>query len=556
MQDFAQAEGNLQSKPAALGLNGMRISGLDVRNDNFTAVTAVANIVRSSLGPDGFDKMLVDDVGDLLQTNDGATILQKMEVEHPAGQILVDLARLQDNEIGDGTTSVVILAAEMLKNAQKLIRQNVHPSNIIAGYKMAMREAVKQINSKLSQKVTAKDREILRKIAQTSLSSKVVSQMNADLFTNLVLDAVLATERINEDDGSFKYPRKAVGILKHPGKGLGDSCLIRGCVLESTRTSQDMPLSVSPAKIALLDFDLRAVKLRLGISATITDASKIEGMQSREMDITKERIRKIIDAGANVILTTSGMDDIIQKLLVNAGVIGARRISKEDMTRIARATGGKIQTTLCDLEGDESFTTDNLGAAECVADKQIGEDSCLFIEGCTGGACTLMVYGATSFLIDEAERALNDALYAVSRSLEAGSIVGGAGAVESFLHCSLEEFAHRMDAREQQAIYEFSQALLAIPKQLVMNSGHDTSTLVSALRAAHASGSQENTFMGLDLVKGDIHDVVQAGIIEPTALKVKSIQLATEAAITILRIDDFVKLNPPPPAEDPRGRMH
>ncbi|KNH04296.1 T-complex protein 1 alpha subunit [Perkinsela sp. CCAP 1560/4] len=551
-----QASGGLQAKPCALGIHGTRITGKDVRNENFTAVAAVANIIRSSLGPDGFDKMLVDDVGELLQTNDGATILKRMEVDHPAGQILVDLARLQDNEIGDGTTSVVILVAELLKNAQKLIRQNIHPSNIIAGYKMAMREAVRLIDSKLSRKVTANDKDLLTRIAKTSLSSKVISQMDVELFPELVVDAVRAVERISEFDGSVTYPRNAVGILKRPGKGLSDSYLIHGSALEASRISHDMPLRVSPARIALLDFDLRAVKLRLGISATLTDPTQVEGMQSREMNITRERVRKLITAGANVILTTNGMDDAIQKLLTDAGVIGARRVPREEMVRLARATGGKIQTTLCNLEGEEEFDPSNLGQATSVHDKRMGEDSCLIVEGCTGGAVTLVVHGASSLLIDEAERAINDALYSVSRSIEAGSIVGGGGAVESYLNFALEQFAHRTDAREQPAIDAFAQALLVIPKQLAINSGHDASSLASKLRVAHASTNKDTAWMGLDLVKGDVHDVMTAGIIEPKISKVKSIQLATEAAITILRIDDFVKLNPPPQQEDPRRMRH
>ena len=556
MQTQIRNDQGFQSKQQALGVNGVRITGTEVRTDNVTAVTAVANIVKSSLGPDGLDKMLVDDLGELSQTNDGATILRKMEIENPAGRILVDLARLQDEEIGDGTTSVVILAAELLKKAQKLIRQRIHPSNIINGYKIAMREAVKQINLRVGETVDAKNRPLLQQIARTSFSSKVISQLNLDLFTSIVVDSVLAVERINEFDGSVSYNRKSIGILKLQGMSLGDSSLVRGCVLQAMRTSQDMPLRVSSARIALLDFDLRAVKLRLGISATLTDPSKVESMQKREMDITRERVCKIIAAGANVLLTTGGMDDAIQKLLVEAGVIGARRISKNDMLRIAQATGAKVQTTLCDLEGDESFEPECLGHAESVSEQRIAEDSCLVIKGCEGRAATILLRGVSSLLIEEAERALNDALFSVTRSLEAGSIVGGGGAVETFLSTYLENFSRSIDKREQLAIDAFAQALLVIPKQLVINSGHDASALISKLKVMHAQNGKGCESIGLDLEKGDIHDVVAAGVVEPKNSKIKSIQFATEAAITILRIDDFVKLNPPPDQQDPRTMRH
>jgi len=545
----------MQAQKSTLGINGTRTSGLDVRKENVTAVVAVANVVKSSLGPIGLDKMLVDEIGDVVVTNDGATILKRIDVEHPAGRMLVDLAQLQDQEIGDGTTSVVILAAELLKRAQELVMQGIHATNIIAGYKLALREAVRYLNENLSAKVESLGKDVLLNVARTSMSSKILNN-DADVFAKIVVDAIQSVKTIN-DFGDVVYPRKAVGILLQHGKSARESQLVQGFALGLSRACQGMPTSVSSPRIALVDFDLRAVKMKLGINITISDPTKADAIKRREIDITKERIEKMIKAGANVILTTWGIEDTMMKYMVEAGVLGVRRVKKEDMRRIAKATGGTVVHTMSDLNGDEVFESSWLGTAEKVCEETHGEEECIIISGTKNAVCaSIICRGANYFVLEEMERALNDALWAVARTLDANYIVPGGGAVESALSVYLENFAHTLGSREQLAIAQFAEALLVIPKTLSLNAALDATDLVAKLRVAHtealSKGNNDDRFIGLDLIDGVLRNNMHAGVLEPRPSKVKSLQFATEAAITILRIDDCVRLNPED--EDQRGR--
>lgn len=536
------------SQKSSLGINGVRTSGLDVRKENVTAATAVANVVKSSLGPIGLDKMLVDEVGDVVVTNDGATILKRLDVEHPAGRMLVDLAQLQDQEIGDGTTSVVILASELLKRAHELILQGIHATNVISGYKLALREAVRYLNENLSAKVDSLGKDVLLNVARTSMSSKILNN-DAEVFAKIVVDAILSVKTVN-DFGDIVYPRKAVGILLQHGKSAKESKLVQGFALGLSRAAQGMPTSVTNPRIALVDFDLRAVKMKLGINITVTDPTKAEAIKKREMDITKERIEKMIKAGANVILTTWGIEDTMLKYMVEAGVMGIRRVKKEDLRRIAKATGGTIVHTMSDLNGEEVFDPAWLGVAEKVAEERYADDDITIISGTKNAVCASIVCrGANYFVLEEMERALNDALWAVARTLDASYVVPGGGAVESALSVFLENFAHTLGSREQLAIAQFAEALLVIPKTLSLNAALDATDLVSKLRVEHTSaispnGNPEGRFIGLDLIDGVLRNNLQAGVLEPRPSKVKSFQFATEAAITILRIDDCIRLNP------------
>lgn len=535
----------------ALGINGTRISGLSVRRENVTAAVAVANVVKSSLGPIGLDKMLVDDVGDVCVTNDGATILKSLDVEHPAARLLVDLAQLQDKEIGDGTTSVVIFASELLKRAHDLILQGIHATSIIAGYKLALREAVRHLKESLSVSVDSLGKDVLLNIARTSMSSKILN-VDADLFAKIVVDAVLSVKTVN-DLGDVIYPRKAVSILLQHGKSSRESTLVQGFALGLSRAAQGMPTSVQNARIALIDFDLRAVKMKLGINITITDPTKAEAIRQRELDITKERIKKMIAAGANVIFTSWGIEDSMMKYMVDEGVLGVRRVKKDDMRRIAKVTGAQLVHTLSDLEGDEVFDPKWLGKAESVCEERFGEDDAIIISGTSNAVCASIVCrGANYLVLEEMERALNDALWAVSRTLEANSVVAGGGAVEVALSVYLENFAHTLGSREQLAIAAFAESLLIIPKTLALNAAMDATDLVARMRVVHGEQQQQTAgkdggrgrFCGLDVVNEGLRDNLEAGVLEPQPSKVKSLQFATEAAITILRIDDCVRLNP------------
>ncbi|KEG10617.1 putative chaperonin alpha subunit [Trypanosoma grayi] len=543
---------------AALGINGTRTNGLAVRRENVTAAVAVANIVKSSLGPIGLDKMLVDDIGDVCVTNDGATILKSLDVEHPAARLLVDLAQLQDKEIGDGTTSVVILASELLKRAQDLIVHGIHATSIIAGYKLALREAVRYLKDSLSMSVDSLGKEVLLNVARTSMSSKILNT-DSEHFAKIVVDAILSVKTVN-DLGDVVYPRKAVSILLQHGKSSRESKLMQGFALGLSRAAQGMPTSVQNARIALIDFDLRAVKMKLGINITINDPTKAEAIRQRELDITMERIKKMIAAGANVILTSWGIEDSMMKYMVDEGVLGVRRVKKDDMRRIAKVTGAQVVHSLSDLEGEEVFDPKWLGKAEHVYEERFGEDDAIIISGTSNAVCaSIMCRGANYLVLEEMERALNDALWAVARTLEANYVVAGGGAVEVALSVYLENFAHTLGSREQLAIGAFAESLLVIPKTLLLNAAMDATDLVARLRVEHSEQQQQQAagkgastarFCGLDLIEGTLRNNMEAGVLEPQPSKVKSLQFATEAAITILRIDDCVRLNP----EEEEGR--
>ncbi|XP_057417806.1 T-complex protein 1 subunit alpha [Lotus japonicus] len=527
-------------------ISGERQSGQDVRTQNVVACQAVANIVKTSLGPVGLDKMLVDDIGDVTITNDGATILRMLEVEHPAAKVLVELAELQDREVGDGTTSVVIVAAELLKRANDLVRNKIHPTSIISGYRLAMREACKYIDEKLAVKVDKLGKDSLVNCAKTSMSSKLIAG-DSDFFANMVVDAVQAVKMTNAR-GEVKYPIKGINILKAHGKSARDSFLMNGYALNTGRAAQGMPLRVAPAKIACLDFNLQRTKMQLGVQVLVTDPRELEKIRQREADVTKERIEKLLKAGANVVLTTKGIDDMALKYFVEAGAIAVRRVRKEDMRHVAKATGATLVSTFADMEGEETFEPSFLGTAEEVVEERISDDAVIMIKGTkTSGAVSLVLRGANDYMLDEMDRALHDALSIVKRTLESNTVVAGGGAVESALSVYLEYLATTLGSREQLAIAEFAESLLIIPKVLSVNAAKDATELVAKLRAYHHSAQTKAdkkhlSSMGLDLSEGKIRNNLEAGVIEPAMSKVKIIQFATEAAITILRIDDMIKL--------------
>lgn len=540
-----------------LSLNGIVTRGQDVRSQNVMAACAISNIVKSSLGPVGLDKMLVDNVGDVTITNDGATILKQLDVQHPAGKILVELSNLQDQEVGDGTTSVVILAAELVKQANELVKNHVHPTSIIAGYQLAKKEACKFIATQMACKVDTLGKDCVYNAARTSLSSKIIGT-EGDFFARLATEAVMSVKTVDRN-GKSKYPIKSIAILKAHGKSARDSELVHGYALNFTRASQGMPTKVTKAKIAMVDIDLRKHKLPLGVQVLVKDPKKLADIREKETQITRDRIQLLINAGANVILTTKGIDDTAMKYFVEAGAIAIRRVPKAELRHLAKATGGKIILTLADAEGGESVDKDSIGECDLVEEVRVGDGELIYFKGCKNSlAQTIVLRGANDYMLDEIDRSLHDSMCVVKRVLESKTVVPGGGCVESALSIYMEHVADTMGSREQLAVAQFAKALLVIPKTLAVNGAHDATDLVAKLRAYH-NAAQTNPsksnfkWTGLDLDTGKVRNNLKAGVLEPAMSKVKMIRFACEAAITLLRIDDQIKMNK---KDDPKNPHH
>jgi thermosome len=520
----------LAGKPVLVLAEGtQRTLGRDAQRMNILAARVISEAVRTTLGPRGMDKMLVDTLGDVIVTNDGVTILKEMEVEHPAAKMLVEVAKTQDDEVGDGTTTAVIIAGELLKEAEGLLDQGIHPTVIAAGYRRAAEKA-QEILEELAEPVGINDDDLLKKIAMTSMTGKKAESSREKLADI----AVRAIKQIaDKKDGGYIVDLDYVGIEKKPGESTEDSQLVQGVILDKERVHPGMPKRVKNAKIALLDCALEIKKTETDAEIRVTNPEQLRAFIDEEEKMLKKMAEQIVQTGANVVICQKGIDDMVQHYLAKAGVYAVRRAKKTDMERLARATGGRIVTNLEDL------TPADLGEAGLVEEQKIGEDKLTFVKDCKNPkAVGILIRGGTEHVIDEIERGVHDALCVVGAAIEDGKIVYGGGAPEVEVAKRLREFAETVGGREALAINSFANAVEAIPKTLAENAGMDSIDILVELRAKHEA--QDGKWFGVNVFNGKVSDMKRENVIEPLRVKTQAIKSASDAAIMILRIDDVI----------------
>ena len=502
--------------------------GNEAQKNNIQAAKIIAEIVRTSLGPRGMDKMLVDSLGDVTITNDGATILKEIDVQHPAAKMLVEIAKTTDNEVGDGTTSVVILAGSLLEHAESLLNQNVHPTIIVDGYRKAAKKA-KQFLQDIADKTSGNDRAILLKIAKTSMQTKLVRKDSSEI-AELVVKAVLAVaqkegENFIVDDDDIKVEKKAGGSII-------DSNLVQGIVLDKEVVHGGMPKNIVDAKIALINTALEISKTETDAKISIENPQQLKSFLDEENRMLKAMVDKVIGSGANVVLCQKGVDDMAQHYLAKAGVLVVRRIKESDLTKLAKATGARIVTNLDDL-----FEKD-LGSAALVEERKIEEDRWVFIEGCKHPkSVTLLIRGGSQRVVDEVERSVHDAIMVVKDVMETPLIVAGGGAPETYAAAKVRSWSKSLEGREQLAAEKFADALESIPLALAENAGMDPIDTLASLRSRQLKGEK---WTGIDVMKTRIANMKSSDIIEPLAVKYQIVSAASEAACMILRIDDVI----------------
>jgi archaeal chaperonin len=519
-----------------------RNRGHDAQRSNIAAAIIVSEVVKSTLGPRGMDKLLVDSLGDVTVTNDGATVLDEIDVQNPAAKMIVEVAKAQDDEVGDGTTTAVILAGNLLKRAQDLLDDEVHATTIVAGYKKAADRAIEILES-IATSVKVDDKATMKKIAMTAMHSKGLGGAR-EHFADIAIEAV---QQITEKRGDSYYADiDNIQLVKKEGKSLMDTELIQGIIVDKEVVHPGMPKQLKNAKIALLDAALEIEKTEISAEIRINDPTQMKAFLDEENEMMKQMVAKIKKAGANVVLCQKGIDDTTQHYLAKEGILAVRRIKKSDMEKLARATGGKVITNLDDLKSED------LGKAGSAEERKIGDDKMVFIQGCKDPrSVSILIRAGLERLVDEAERALKDALSVVADVVQKPKTVTGGGAAEAEVAKKLRQYATKVGGREQLAIEAFADTLEMIPKTLAENGGLDPIDTLVALRTAHEK--KDGIDQGVDVFKGGVRDLSKQGVIEPVKVKEQAIRSAAEAASMILRIDDVIAAAKPPPTPPPRG---
>ncbi len=508
-----------------------RLLGRDAQRTNIAVANAVAHAIKSTLGPKGMDKMLVSEMGDIVITNDGATILEEMNVEHPVAKIMVDIAKTQDKEVGDGTTSVVIMAGELLKGAGDLIEQGIHPTTIIRGYKMAAEKA-QGIIAERAREVDVNDDATLQKIAMVSMGSKNVGDDNTKAhLCKLVIRAV--KQVMEKQSGKLVIDHDFIKLEKKPGKSIADTEFINGVLIDKEVAHPGMPKTVNNAKIALIDVALEIEKTEVDAKIEITSPDQMQAFLQQEERMLKDMVEKIKKSKATVLVTQKGIDDVAQHFLAKAGIMAIRRVKKSDMEKLGRATGGKIVTSLDDLDDKD------LGYAGIVEERKIGGEQMIFVEKCKDPkSVTIFTRGGTQQVVDEAERSITDVIGAVSSAIETGKYVFGGGAIEIDIANGLRAYSSDVGGREQLAIQKFADAVEVVPKTLAESAGMDSIDTLVQMRSKHKT--KEGSQAGVDIFKNTIGDMLKNGVFEPLKVKQQAIASASEAAEIILRIDDMI----------------
>ena len=500
-----------------------RSVGREAQRNNIMAAKAGAETVRTTLGPKGMDKMIVDSLGDVTVTNDGVTILEEMNIEHPSAKMIVEVAKTQEDEIGDGTTTAVVLAGELLKNAEELIDKDVHPAVIARGYRLAESKAQEVLNQ-IGEKSTNDD--TLKKIAQTAMTGKG-AEYSRDTLATLAVEAV----KMVEEEGNID--KDNIKIEKRTGGSVEDSELIKGIVMDKERLSASMPRVIKDAKIALIDREIEIKKTEIDAKIEIKTPDQMQGFLDQEENMLKKMVEQITATGANVILCQKGVDDVAIHFLAKKGVYAVRRVSESDMKKIAKATGAKVVNNLKDLNESD------LGNAGTVEEKKVGDEEFTYIVDCKNPkAVTLLIRGGTEHVTNEIERAVTDAVGDVIAALRTGLVTAGAGAPEIELAASLRRYAHSLSGREQLAVEAFADAMEIIPKTLVENAGLDPIDTMTDLKAAH---SKKQKWAGIDVFTGKVMDAWKRGVIEPLNIKTQAVSSAAEVAVMVLRIDDVIQ---------------